>query len=222
VPARRLDRARLAGRRSATLVRGGPLKADLWTTKLDDGRPAVVKEFRRTPAPLRWWGRLQISREIRFLERLRDLPHVPKLLGRLGPDGFAMSYVQGRCLFASRESPAAAVVLTRLERAVGAIHARGVLHLDLRGRDNAMSSDCGEIVLLDWASAVYLRPGGLPHRLLFPLLRPIDESALIKAKQAIAPERVSDAERRFLQRFLFWRRLWPFNRKGLGRSGQRM
>jgi serine/threonine protein kinase len=60
------------------------------------------------------------------------------------------------------------------------MHARGVAHLDLRHRSNVLLTADGTPVLIDFGSAVCLRPGGLAARLLLPLLARIDRGALGK------------------------------------------
>lgn len=209
-------RAELLARRESTLVAGGPTKADLWVSRLRDGTRVVVKEFADKPWPLRLWCRVQISREIRILERLTGLPHVPRLIGRLGRDGFVMSHFAGTPLNEVEDRPGRQQVIARLSDAIERIHASDVVHLDLRARDNVACEESGDVLIFDWAAALHLPPGSWRHRLLFALLCVIDRSALLKWKLKLAPESVSATERAFQRRFLVWRRLWPLNRKGLG------
>jgi hypothetical protein len=97
------------------------------------------------------------------------------------------------------------------------MHAAGVAHLDLRGRENVLVGDGGRIVIVDLAGAVRMRPGGLAHRLLFRWLTMLDESAFLKWKLLLTPDRLTPRERRFLARFRrFVRPLWPINRKEPG------
>ena len=71
-------------------------------------------------------------------------------------------------------------VLTELESAVRGLHARGVVHLDLRHRSNVLVARDGRPVLIDFASAVCFRPGGLGARLLLPWLARVDLQAYRK------------------------------------------
>ena len=70
--------------------------------------------------------------------------------------------------------------LAELRDALGAMHERGVVHLDLRHRSNVLAGEDGHPVLLDFASALYFRPGGILSRFLAPLLERIDWGAVAK------------------------------------------
>ncbi len=206
--------------RERDLVLGTPSKADVWTTLLPDGSRAVVKDFRHKPWAARVWGRIQVRREARALAALAGLPAVPRLLGRVDRDALVVEYVPGKALFLCVRRPSRLRYLAELREAIDAAHARGVVHNDLRGRENAhVTSDTDRVVILDWAAAIHLPPGSWRHRVLFRWLKNVDESAYLKWKLMLAPESLSQQEQRFLKRFRVWRRLWPFNRKGL--AGQR-
>ena len=70
--------------------------------------------------------------------------------------------------------------VARLEQALAEMHARGVAHLDLRHRSNVLVGEDGAPVLIDFGSAVCLRPGSALARVLLPALARIDRSALEK------------------------------------------
>lgn len=212
------DRARL-GDRLAWVVRGGPTKADLWTAALPDGRVVVVKDFAAKAWPIRVWGRLQVAREVRFLALLQDLPEVPRLVGRVGKEAFAMERIEGEPLYLRPPGAQWRPQLAALRRALDAVHARGVVHNDLRGRENVHLRLDGSIVILDWAGAARLVPGGIAHRALFPSWKMIDDAAFVKWKQMLDPDSLTDGDRDLVRRFRAWRRLWPFNRKGVGGTG---
>ena len=69
-----------------------------------------------------------------------------------------------------------------LRQSVAAMHARGVVHLDLRHRSNVLAGDDGHPVLLDFASALRLRPRGRLARWLAAL----DRRALRKWETRLA------------------------------------
>ena len=77
-------------------------------------------------------------------------------------------------------------LLEALERAVAGLHRRGVFHLDLRHRSNVLVGPGSEPVLIDFASAVCLRPGGLLDSTLGRLLARIDGHALRKWRRRAA------------------------------------
>lgn len=209
-------RNELTARREGWIVRGGATKADLWIVRLPAGQNAVVKDFGAKALPVRLWGRLQIAREVRFLRLLQDIAEVPRLYGRVDGLAFVMELVEGQPLYLRSPGPQWRPQLAALRSTLDAVHARGVIHNDLRGRENVHLRADGTIVIIDWAGAVRLRPGRPAHALLFAAWKRIDDAAFIKWKQMLDPDSVTDADRDFLRRFHEWRRLWPFNRKGVG------
>jgi serine/threonine protein kinase len=104
-------------------------------------------------------------------------------------------------------------VHAKLRAIVDAIHARGVVHNDLRGHENVLLDRDGELTVVDFAAAIRLRPGGIAHRLFFRLASLADEAALLKWKGLIAPGSYTQADEAFLRRFERWRAIWPFNAK---------
>jgi serine/threonine protein kinase len=196
------------------LHRGGRTKADLLLVPFRPA-PVVVKDFARKAGWVRLWGRLQIRREAATYELLRGVPGLAVFHGRVDGHALAMEYLEGKRLDQCRGRDQRRRYFEDLSRTMQALHRRGILHNDLRGKDNALvTHDDDRVVLLDLAGALRLRPGGWLHRLLFPLLARVDRAALLKWKVLLVPEDVTDEERAFLRRFRRWRRLWMFNLKG--------
>lgn len=210
------DPAAIAALPSTSLVRGRWIKADIDLVQAG-GRPIVVKTFRRKSAPVRWLGRTQIAREARAYEALVGLPGIPALLGRPDPLTLLLEYVEGQRLTHLRlgDAPRREAV-QQLRELMDAMHARGVAHLDLRGRDNVLVSPGGRLHLIDFAAAHVSREGSWRRRILFPRLRSVDRSAFLKWKRLLTPEDLTEAEQARLRRYGRWRRLWIFNRKELG------
>lgn len=206
--------------RAAMLKRGEKNKADLLLLDLGGG-PMVVKDF----AAKAWWvrllGRLQIWREHRAYRHLGGLPGVPGLIGRIDAHALAIEKVEGRQLgkVADRREDGTAK-LARLRTVVERIHGVGLAHLDLRARENVLVTPEGAIFVVDFASAVRFRPGGLAHRLLFPWFERVDRSALLKWKVILEAGPLTGRERTFLKRHRFWRALWIFNPRGRGRGSR--
>jgi hypothetical protein len=218
-PPRRDELQRAPGR---LLQAGGPTKADLRVVDLA-GRALVVKDFAHKRAWVRALGRLQIARECRAYRHLGPLPGLARFVGRVDAHALAVAWIDGDPLARSeRRLREGAVLLERLAEIVARMHAAGLAHLDLRGRENVMIDGAGRLHVLDLASAVWLRPGGLAHRLFFGWLAATDRAALLKWKRLLSAGPYTDAELEFLRRFRFWRSLWIFNpkrpRDGRGRS----
>lgn len=168
------------------LQRGSGRKPDV-RLEAWDGRPVVVKDFAaRTPWLRTTVGRWLVAREVRAYRVLAGHPNVPRLLARIGPHALAVEHRPGRRLSRQRAAALPADFLDRLARAVGELHARGVVHLDLRHRSNVLVAADGAPVLIDFASAVCLRPGRWPDRVLLRWLVRVDERALAKWRAKLA------------------------------------
>lgn len=195
------------------LERGSRKKADLYALDTSGGS-FVVKDFARKGPWRRVLGRLQIAREERIYRLLEGVPGVAGLVGRIDAHALVLERVEGRPL---------GVTPTRFTRAddyveqlrvcVERMHARGVLHMDLRGRENVVVRSDHRVVVLDFASSLHLRPGSIAHRILFRTLSIPDESGWLKWKLNLTPEHLTDDEKRRIRRFNRIRGLWPFNRK---------
>jgi hypothetical protein len=96
---------------------------------------------------------------------------------------------------------------------VDLLHRAGVFHMDLRGRENVLMKTSGDIVLVDLAAAICLRPGGILYRVLRRWISIPDESAFLKWKKMLAPGTLTSEEEEFDRRAARWRSLWIFNRK---------
>ena len=99
----------------------------------------------------------------------------------------------------------------KLRSLVTQIHARGVAHIDLRKRDNILVTEDGRPCIIDFNASFCFDPASLGARFLFPILRRIDDSAVLKWKSRLAPELLTEAEsarHRLMSRL---RRFWIFN-----------
>lgn len=195
------------------LVSGRGGKADVLLAR-SGGTPVIVKDFAGRGVVGRWLGRFQIAREARAYRWLEGVEGVPRFVGRIDPWALAIERVEGRQLaFVEVGASEGRRLHATLRAIVASIHARGVLHNDLRGRENVLLRPDGGLAVIDFAGAMRLRPGGWVHRLLFRVLSVADEAALLKWKGMLVPGEYTAEERAFLRRFGRWRALWPFNPK---------
>lgn len=200
------------------LKRGGPTKADVSAVDLGQGE-IVIKDF----ADKAWWvrcmGRLQIARECRAYRRLQGMSWLPRWIGRVDAHAFALERIEGvELAFQPDRRERGVETHARLIEIVHEMHRAGVVHLDLRGKENVLIGSTGQLYVFDLASAVCFRPGGVLDRLAGNWLRMTDEAALLKWKRILGALPYSEEEQAFLDRYRFWRRLWIFNRKGRGRG----
>jgi hypothetical protein len=182
-----LTRADLAAQTRSVLNRGNARNPDVVLVD-DGGRRVVVKDF----APRSAWvratiGRWITSREIRAYRALDGHPAVPRLLGRIDALAFAVEYRPGRHLSRRLGGELSPGFGERIAEAVREMHARGVVHLDLRHRSNVLVDEAQQPVLIDFASAIVMPPRGLRARWLLPLLARLDLAAVEKWRQRVEP-----------------------------------
>ena len=153
------DRKSWPGVLREVLSAGHGFQADVLLLETPGG-PVVVKDFRNRS----WWfartlGRWLCAREVRAYARLAGLSVVPRMIQRLDAFAFAVEYRPGTLLSRSLRGRTSPGFMAELEQGLEAIHERGVVHLDLRHRSNVLAGDDGHPVILDFASALCLRPG---------------------------------------------------------------
>jgi len=189
---------------------GGPTKAVVGVYEAA-GRRFVVKDVR----PMHPWaralyGRRVLRREERALAALAGVAGIPGLLGRIDRDALALEYVEAEPLRRDLEAGRLHRACAQLAERIAAMHARGVVHLDLRQKRNVLVDARGDVTLVDFQSAWVLRPGSLRLR----LLAPFDRSAVLKYRWRYAPDLLDEAERRRARRSEWLGRFWIFHRFG--------
>ena len=171
-----------------------------------EGRPAVLKDYRRKNAVTR--GLLApslVKREYSVLRHLEGIPGIPKAYAIVEKRALLIEYIEGKTINKFKAGELPDRVYERLVDLVRAMHARGVVHLDLRQRKNILIA--GEQPwLIDFANAM---KGKLTTK-----LRAIDESALLKFKQRNWPHLMTDADRDAIKSHKFLRKFWIFSPRG--------
>ena len=174
------------------LRRGRGSKADVLLVR-SDAAPLVVKDFAgRSPLVARTLGRWLCAREARAYQRLAGVAAVPRFLGAVDALAFAVEYRPGTMLGRALRGRLPASFLDELEASVAALHARGVVHLDLRHRSNVFADAEGHPVIVDFASAIRLDPRRRTGRWLVRRLGWFDRRALAKWRARLAPAQEPD------------------------------
>ncbi len=175
-----------------------------------DGGRAILKDFRsRNPLTRGVLGPILVRREHAILRRLDGIPGIPRALGVVDGRALLLEYVPGRTLGKFKPGELAESVYHDLEATLDAIHARGVVHLDLRQKKNVLIADRdGRPYIIDFANAVRV-DGAL--RLLADRLKVVDRGGLLKFKARYFPHLLTAPDRAALKRQASFRKWWIFS-----------
>jgi predicted Ser/Thr protein kinase len=173
------------------------------------GERVVAKDWRAASLLLRPHARRCLAREWRALAALTGLPGVPRALVRL-PGVIVVSYLDGEPLAHRRVQRAEreaffAALLARVEQ----MHARGVVHLDLRQRRNILCGADGQPAVLDFEAALVLDATRVWGRLALYWGCKVDRLAILKHKARYAPRLLLPSERRLARVVRASRWAWP-------------
>ncbi len=161
-----------------------------------DGERVLLKVGRQAGffgVPLRWIGRILASREVFFLQRLDDLPGIPRLIDRWEDTGFIREFIEGQPL--AKGTPVDNDFHSRLATLIGAIHKRKMAYVDLEKCENVLVDADGRPFLFDFQISWHLpaRFGGelWPMRRLRRWFQASDRYHLIKLQRRTRPDQLS-------------------------------
>ncbi|MCP4039720.1 MAG: hypothetical protein GY944_09425 [bacterium] len=179
-----LDRRDVAGSTTQVLHRGNWANPDVLLVETSRGGEVVVKDYTpRSRLVRETYGRWITGREARAYRLLEGSPGVPALMGRLDSLALVIEYRPGTRMSRDLAGRLPEGFMDELRAAVRGMHERGVVHLDLRHRSNVLADADGHPVLIDFASALFLRPGGWLAR----MLARIDWGAVRKWEVRVTP-----------------------------------
>lgn len=195
-PPRRIE---VAG---ATFEQVDCLKHDSWAaTALYAGSGGkVICKFNRRQSvlglPMRWLGRRLALREARLLDRLADVPHIPRNCGPIATDGAVLPnavghwYVEGHPL--GRQERVGDGFFAGLRLTLAEIHRRGIAYVDLHKRENIIVADDGSPCLIDY-QICWSPPRGAvgrlwPYPAVLRMLQRMDDYHLAKHMIRLRPD----------------------------------
>jgi len=192
----RLDRKAIEEHTVDYYRTAGGTRPDLRVVELD-GRRIVVKDFRRSDFLFRLIvGPILIRREFGALRNLMGVHGIPQLVGRLDRYALAIEHVHGTSLDRIEPGTLTNEFYAQLRETIDAMHSRGVAHCDLRSRGNVMVGDDGSPYVVDFAACVFRGRGINPlFSWLFNQFVPADRNAVLRIKQRLSPELLTDEDR---------------------------
>ena len=190
------------------LLRNGRI-ANAVVTKVDvGGRLWTVKDFAPRPWYVRWFiAPFLLKRELAFLNRLEGIDGIADAAFRIDRYAIAVSFMPGDSMGREIKERITPEFLEALESLVRAMHARGVVHLDLRGLGNVMIRPDGRPGIIDFQSSLFT--DRLP-RSIRKLLEDFDFSGVLKKWKKYQPEKMGPVRMAELERINKLRRYWIF------------
>lgn len=186
------------------LQRGRWGNADVWRVALCGHW--VVKDFRRRRFCVRCiFGAWMVFREHRVLRKLAGITAIPEEVFKLDRYALCESFGEGQPLNQLGIGVAQLQFFERLETAVQAMHAAGVVHLDLRNAGNILMCTRQQPLLIDFQSAMYIgwMPAVIRRRLQW-----IDLSGVYKHWARLLPDTLGEERERVLLWQLRNRKWW--------------
>lgn len=162
----------------------------------------VVKDFRRSAGLFRLLvGPILIRRERAALIRLMGVQGIPQFVADVDRLAFAMEHMPGKSLDKEIGSELPADFFDLLAKMVQEMHDRGVAHCDMRSRGNVILGSDGRPYIVDFAACV-MRGRGLNPLInwLFARFCEADDTAILRIKQRLAPQQITDGEAKALAR----------------------
>jgi len=144
--------------------------------------------------PLIWIGRWLCRREMRFYNRLSDLPNVPPILGTVGQTGFVHAFVEGQPLSSNRPVPDG--FFDQLVALLKELHRRDIAYVDTNKPENILLGDDGKPHLIDFQISYDLHELGdtwFNRKLLVQLQRE-DLYHILKHKRKLRPDEMTPDE----------------------------
>lgn len=182
-PFSELTRENLSRYVSRRLRAGGGSRPELLLLE-DEGRRAVLKDYRQSGRLMRVLaGPWLIGREARIYGILAGAAGVPRLIRRLDRCALLVEHIEGRSCADYADGELSAEFFDRLLEMVEGMHARGVVHCDIKNRANIVVASEGRPYVLDFASAFTRgRRLNVLRRLAFERFRIDDLRGVMKAR----------------------------------------
>jgi hypothetical protein len=166
----------------------------------------TVKDF----STRSWWvrntiGRFLIRRELRVLKQLQGIDGISQDAFRIDTFAMATQFVPGTILAHLKTKEVSDQFFPQLEALVQLMHARHLVHLDIRGPKNLLLRPDGTPGIIDFQSSLSTR--WMPH-FLRRILEDIDIGGVYKRWNLWQPQTLDDTRRAVLERSNRIRRYW--------------
>ena len=206
-----LDRQSLALMEKVVLRPGSAFKAEVALYSCADDRVVVKDCAGLAPLFRSLFGRRIKRREAGTYRILEGVEGVPAFRGRIDRDAFAIEYIEGRTMARQLPEDLLEKAMASLDSVLRDMHARRVVHLDLKQKRNVLVRPDGNVAVIDFESALHFGEGRFGDFIL-RILQRRDRAGLIKFKAKYAPHLLAPDEKRIAGKERFFGIIWPFKR----------
>lgn len=183
----------------------------MWTFA-SNGQEWLVKDLRATHPLYRFtWGRFVLRWEEGVYRTLEGLDRIPAFPGRLDADALVLEKLDAVPMDRGLIPNLPPTFFADLALWIDRLHARGVVHLDLRQKRNVMIGADGKPFVVDFGGAMRLGTSWFSRKLLLPVFSWIDRSAIVKYRVRYFPDLATEEEKKRDRRMNLMRRLWVFS-----------
>ncbi len=168
----------------------------------------TIKDFYHCPFVVRvLFGRVMAKIEYSTLKKLSGIKGIAPEVHMLSPFTIAFSYVKGKPLKAYDDgsNPVPVEFFHKMETLVAEMHARNIVHLDLRNLGNIIRGEDGNPYIIDFQSSISTKH--LPKRVR-TILENSDISGIYKSWRSVCCEPLPGDKTEFLDEFNNIRKLW--------------
>jgi len=193
-----LTRQQLASLPSETLRAGPQARPEVKIVRMEDSN-LLIKDYGSGKSLFgQLLGRFLVFREKIAYERLNGLPGIPSYYGTVDPYALILQHVPTEPILDVDYEQIPADFFHLLSELVENLHSRGIAHGDLHKLDNILIDDSGRPVIVDFTSAIMTGSNPLVA-LVFRIFCDDDWRGVYKLKDKVAPELLTEQERKSLQ-----------------------
>lgn len=194
------DYARLRENPVQVFRRAGGTRPDVMQVIIE-GRHLVIKDYNPTGG---WFGLLAgpvlVAREIKALKKLQGISGIPELFSCTNKRVLITAYCRSQSAVKLKHQVNWQRFEKKLQTLIASMHGAGVAHCDLRGPGNILIDDDEAPWLVDYVACIFKAPRwNKPWNMLFYQACRADDSAILKLKQKLSPELLTEDEIRLLQ-----------------------
>lgn len=170
------------------------------TLLYSDSEKNLVIKIPHGRGPIKHLHTLMLRHEARIYQQLQHLPGTPASYGLIDNQYLALEFIDGQPIRNKRPANTEHFYASLFDL-IGEMHKRGVVHMDLKKKDNLLVTDNDEPCIIDFGVASIRKNGFHPfNHFLYRLGVVFDFNAWIKHKYYLNMDNISDEDKVYFRR----------------------